>query len=294
MDIIRAIEQQQIKQDIPDFKVGDNEGPLPHRRRQPRAYPVFPGRRHSAVMVLPAARPSPFTKIGFSVGVERTFPVHSPKIDKVGITPPRRRASRQANTTSARRLARLRKSRRSRSLSPNTSFASLKRPLGAFSCIVAMARVYEARSSKETLMGVTVAEIKKRLSEADAEELAVLERALVADERKGVRNALAVAKRRLQAGSRRGSALGLDVFSFERSVREAETSCCRGRARRGGSRPACGALGGRRRRLACGAKRCGLNDSKQVGPPPSRAHRDGGEAGRARLGRALHRAILHR
>ena len=48
-------------------------------------------------------------------------------------------------------------------------------------------------------MGVTVAEIKKRLSEADAEELAVLERALVADERKGVRSALAVAKRRLQA-----------------------------------------------------------------------------------------------
>lgn len=45
----------------------------------------------------------------------------------------------------------------------------------------------------------TVSDIKKRLSGASAEEYAVLERSLCADTRKGVQNALAVAKRRLAA-----------------------------------------------------------------------------------------------
>ena len=94
MDIIRAIEQQQIKQDIPDFRVGDNvkvhyritEG---NRER----IQVFQGdviRRHGE-----SARET-FTvrKISFSVGVERTFPVHSPKIEKIEVT--RRGAVRRA------------------------------------------------------------------------------------------------------------------------------------------------------------------------------------------------------
>ena len=85
MDIIRAIEQQQIKQDIPDFVVGDNvkvhdritEG---NRER----IQVFQGdviRRQGA-----GARET-FTvrKISFNVGVERTFPVHSPKIERIEI-----------------------------------------------------------------------------------------------------------------------------------------------------------------------------------------------------------------
>jgi len=85
MDIIRAIEQQQFKQDIPDFNVGDNvkvhyritEG---NRER----IQVFQGdviRRHGH-----SSRET-FTvrKVSFSIGVERTFPVHSPKIDKIEI-----------------------------------------------------------------------------------------------------------------------------------------------------------------------------------------------------------------
>ena len=78
MDIIRAIEQQQIKQDIPDFKVGDNvkvhyrivEG---NRER----IQVFQGdviRRHGA-----SCRET------FTVR-KSSFPVHSPKIDKIEIT----------------------------------------------------------------------------------------------------------------------------------------------------------------------------------------------------------------
>ena len=86
MDIIRAIEQQQIRQDLPKFSVGDNvkvhyrivEG---NRER----IQVFQGdviRRHGA-----SCRET-FTvrKISFGIGVERTFPVHSPKIDKIEVT----------------------------------------------------------------------------------------------------------------------------------------------------------------------------------------------------------------
>jgi len=85
MDIIRAIEQQQIREDLPDFGVGDNvkvhyrikEG---NRER----IQVFQGdviRRHGAM------NRETFTvrKISFSVGVERTFPVNSPKIDKIEV-----------------------------------------------------------------------------------------------------------------------------------------------------------------------------------------------------------------
>lgn len=85
MDIIRAIEQQQFKQDLPDFRVGDTvkvhyritEG---SRER----IQVFQGdviRRHGH-----SSRET-FTvrKISFSVGVERTFPVHSPKIDRIEV-----------------------------------------------------------------------------------------------------------------------------------------------------------------------------------------------------------------
>ena len=86
MDIIRAIEQQQIKQDLPDFNVGDNvkvhyritEG---NRER----IQVFEGdviRRHGS------SNRETFTvrKVSFGVGVERTFPVHSPKIEKIEVT----------------------------------------------------------------------------------------------------------------------------------------------------------------------------------------------------------------
>ena len=85
MDIIRAIEQQQIKQDVPEFNVGDNvkvhyritEG---NRER----IQVFQGdvirRQGESVRETFTVR-----KISFSIGVERTFPVHSPKIERIEV-----------------------------------------------------------------------------------------------------------------------------------------------------------------------------------------------------------------
>ena len=86
MDIIRAIEQQQIKQDLPEFHVGDNvkvhyritEG---NRER----IQVFQGdvirRQGESVRETFTVR-----KISFSICVDRTFPVHSPKIEKIEVT----------------------------------------------------------------------------------------------------------------------------------------------------------------------------------------------------------------
>ena len=85
MNRIKALEAQQLRDDLPDFQVGDNvkvsykvvEGT--RERTQ-----VFQGviiRRHGA-----GARET-FTvrKLSFAIGVERTFPVHSPKIVGVEI-----------------------------------------------------------------------------------------------------------------------------------------------------------------------------------------------------------------
>ncbi len=85
MDIIRAIEQQQIRDDLPAFQVGDTvkvhykiiEG----NRERTQVFQGVAIRRHGS------GNRETFTvrKVSFGVGVERTFPVHSPKIEKVEI-----------------------------------------------------------------------------------------------------------------------------------------------------------------------------------------------------------------
>ena len=85
MDYIRAIERQQIREDIPQVRVADNVKVHYRIKEGDRErIQVFQGdviRRHGE-----GARET-FTvrKVSFSVGVERTFPVHSPKIDKLEV-----------------------------------------------------------------------------------------------------------------------------------------------------------------------------------------------------------------
>ena len=78
------------------------------------------------------------------------------------------------------------------------------------------------------------------------------------------------------------------MYSFERSLC-GESPMLLWSGSRGRPRPACGALGGRRRRLACGLEDCGLERLQAGEAFRSRAHRGRGEACRACLGRALHR-----
>src|SRR5664279_556371 len=85
MDQIKALEAQQIRDDLPAFVVGDTvkvhyriiEG----TRERIQVFQGVVIRRHGA-----GARET-FTvrKISFAIGVERMFPVHSPKIEKVEI-----------------------------------------------------------------------------------------------------------------------------------------------------------------------------------------------------------------
>ncbi|MBE0476858.1 MAG: 50S ribosomal protein L19 [Coriobacteriia bacterium] len=85
MNRIRAIEQQQIREDLPRFDVGDTvkvsyrvvEG----NRERVQVFQGVVMRRHGS-----GSRET-FTvrKISFAVGVERTFPVHSPKIAGVEV-----------------------------------------------------------------------------------------------------------------------------------------------------------------------------------------------------------------
>jgi large subunit ribosomal protein L19 len=85
LDIIKALEQEQMRSDIPAFKPGDTvrvhvkvvEG---NRER----IQVFEGaviRRQGS-----GARET-FTvrRISYGIGVERTFPVHSPRIEKIEV-----------------------------------------------------------------------------------------------------------------------------------------------------------------------------------------------------------------
>ncbi|MCF6094345.1 50S ribosomal protein L19 [Microaerobacter geothermalis] len=84
-EIIRQIGQEQLKKDIPDFRPGDTvrvhvkviEG-------QRERIQVFEGtvirRRGSGLSETFIVR-----KISYGVGVERTFPLHSPKIDKIEV-----------------------------------------------------------------------------------------------------------------------------------------------------------------------------------------------------------------
>jgi large subunit ribosomal protein L19 len=84
--VIESLEQRQVRTDLPPFKAGDSvrvhfqviEG-------QRRRVQVFEGivikRQGAGVRETFTVR-----KQSFGVGVERTFPVHSPKIEKIEVT----------------------------------------------------------------------------------------------------------------------------------------------------------------------------------------------------------------
>lgn len=86
MNPIEAIEREQLRDDIPEFKPGDSV--RVHVRvieGEKERVQVFAGvviaRKQGAIR-------SSFTvrKVSYGVGVERTFPLHSPRIEKIEVT----------------------------------------------------------------------------------------------------------------------------------------------------------------------------------------------------------------
>ncbi len=85
MSLIRQIEEKQMKEDIPSFRPGDTvrvqvkvvEG---QRERLQPFEGVVIKRKGSGLRETFTIR-----KISFGVGVERTFPVHSPRLAKIQV-----------------------------------------------------------------------------------------------------------------------------------------------------------------------------------------------------------------
>ena len=85
MDYIRAIERQQIREDIPEVRVGDNVKVHYRIKEGDRErIQVFQG---DVIRMSGAGSRETVTvrKVSFGVGVERTFPLHSPKIGKLEV-----------------------------------------------------------------------------------------------------------------------------------------------------------------------------------------------------------------
>ena len=84
-NIIDAINQENMKQDLPQFNVGDTvrvyvkviEGT---RERLQAFEGVVIAKRHGGISETFTVR-----RISFGIGVERTFPIHSPKIAKIDV-----------------------------------------------------------------------------------------------------------------------------------------------------------------------------------------------------------------
>ncbi|GLG00535.1 LSU ribosomal protein L19P [Alicyclobacillus sacchari] len=85
MNLLRSVVEDQIRSDIPEFRPGDTvRVHVKVREGQRERIQVFEGvvirRRGSGISATYTVR-----KISYGVGVERTFPLHSPKIEKIEV-----------------------------------------------------------------------------------------------------------------------------------------------------------------------------------------------------------------
>jgi len=85
MDLIKVIENEQLRNDIPGFRVGDTvkvsvkvvEG----TRERIQAYEGVVVKKQGGGL----SETFTVRRISYNVGVERTFPVHSPRLDKIEV-----------------------------------------------------------------------------------------------------------------------------------------------------------------------------------------------------------------
>ncbi len=85
MNVMRLIEQRQLKDDIPEFRSGDTvRVHVKITEGEKTRIQVFEG---AVIRKTRGANRACFTvrKISYGVGVERIFPLHSPIIDKIEV-----------------------------------------------------------------------------------------------------------------------------------------------------------------------------------------------------------------
>ena len=86
MDIIRSIEKEQLKSDLPAFSAGDTvKVHIKVTEGKRERIQIFEG---VVIKRQGGGNRETFTvrKISFGVGVEKIFPVHSPVIEKIEVT----------------------------------------------------------------------------------------------------------------------------------------------------------------------------------------------------------------
>ncbi len=102
MDLIKLVEQENMRQDIPEFNPGDTvrvqvkvvEG----GRERTQAYEgIVTARNGGGVRETFTVR-----RVSYGVGVERIFPLHSPRVDKIEVV--RRGSVRRAKLNYLRHL----------------------------------------------------------------------------------------------------------------------------------------------------------------------------------------------
>lgn len=86
MDLIKSFENQQLKSELTPFNVGDTvKVHVKIKEGSRERIQIFEG---IVIKRQGTSNRETFTvrKISYGVGIERTFPVHSPKIDKIEVT----------------------------------------------------------------------------------------------------------------------------------------------------------------------------------------------------------------
>ncbi|NBI06841.1 50S ribosomal protein L19 [Senegalia massiliensis] len=86
MEIIKRIEQEQVNNELPKFNSGDTvQVHYKIKEGNRERVQVFEG---TVIKRQGGSNRETFTvrRISYGVGVERTFPLHSPKIDKLVVT----------------------------------------------------------------------------------------------------------------------------------------------------------------------------------------------------------------
>ncbi len=86
MDVLREVTRDQLRSDIPDFRPGDTvRVHVKLKEGNKERIQVFEGvviaRKHGGISETFTVR-----KVSYGIGVERVFPLHSPRIAKIEVT----------------------------------------------------------------------------------------------------------------------------------------------------------------------------------------------------------------
>ena len=147
-EIIRAIESEQLKKDLPKFNVGDTLRVMVKVVEGDRER--LQASRASASRSCNGSIRETFTlrRVSYGIGVERTFPLHSPRLDKITVL--RRGKVRRAKLYYLRNLSGKAAKIKEKNCAVKTAGRCVRR---SFFLILIRAKNIEQARSKERVQG---------------------------------------------------------------------------------------------------------------------------------------------